>query len=266
MQTLKQSNEELDYSAYQERQYGEISKSGLETRALSLGIGGRASYSYKRWTPLSYPGFALQAMLSESSQHESLSLELQEIQKRIDHSIGREGVLYPLPAPSFHQTVANTFSADRLRRHVIDNGILDTFPSIIENALNDWKKPDAQRPVSMRLIGLSLFRTAIGALGVFESRSDFERVIEFRDFFYGHPKLEAIGLTRTRPFIGHVTLNYVEDSLSGYEKQCLINQISRINEDLSGKQLVMQMPIAKLHRYDNLSAFITNPQFPSALL
>lgn len=265
MQTLPAEVTELDYNSYQSRQYEEISRMGLENRSASLRPGGRASWDGKRWTPVPYPGFAMQAMLQSSANRDSLCLELQDIQHRIVSSVERAGALYPLPPSSFHQTVANTFSDDRLRIHLVDKGLENDFPKRIERALASWRAPEPSGPPpAMRLIGVSLFRTAVGLLGVFEKREHFERIIRFRNFFYGAPELVEVGLRRTRPFIGHVTLAYLESDLTVPEKQQLIDAICSVNERIRARSLFMEMPSAALHRYDDLSRFIPHLSYPQA--
>lgn len=266
MQTATNPTEELAYEAYQARQLHEISEDGLRARAPRLGIGGRAEWDGSQWKPLPYPGFAMQAMVEASQDCHVLSIELQETQQRLMNLVERPGVLYPLPAASFHQTVVNTFSADRLERHIIAPGLLDSFPQRIADSLNDWDAPEGEAPPTMRLIGLSLFRTAIGLLGVFDKKSDFERILSFRDFAYSHPDLTSIGLARTRPFIGHVTLAYLESTLTPHEADALVEGIVRINHDLRQQRIDMQMPWAELRRYDNLSDFIPHPSYPKAKL
>lgn len=266
MQLAPTSTNEFAYSSYQDRQYNEINHLGLERRARNLSIGRRANWNGETWTPAPYPGYAMQAMLSNSSNAKSLSIDLQDLQYEIMQLVPRPGTLYALPASSFHQTVANTFSEDRLQRHLIDTGLYSKFPSVIQERMQIWSSDQKGQPPAMRLIGISLFRTAIGILGVFENEADFQRIIGFRNHFYQDGKLATIGLKRTRPFIGHVTLAYVEDSLEAGELQKLTKGIDTINQSLRNRHLVMELPFATLHRYENLSEFVSQTDYPTIAL
>lgn len=265
MPNTQEQVKELDYEDYQARQGHELTLGQLEARAEQLGIGGRSIWQEGRWAPAPYPGYAMQAMASQSPP--SLCLELQEIQHQIVRLAQDPWQLYPLPASSFHQTVANTFSADRLERHITSRNLDAAFPSTVAAALEEWRQrsPEPSK-VSMSLIGVALFRTAIGLLGTFERRQDFERVIAFRDHFYSRPSLEALGLRRTRPFIGHITLAYVEDTLDGDAKSKLTEGIHQLNQRIKQQKLTLEMPVARLHRYETLSHFRTQPDYPAAAL
>ncbi len=257
---------ELEYVAYQNRQYGEIARAGLERRAAHLAPGGRAAFGDGLWSPIPYRGYAMQAMVSQSSNHAALSLDLQDLQSQLLATLPSPGCLYPLPAASFHQTIANTFSAERYQRHLADTGIEAAFPQSIAEQASRWPEPDNEEPPVMRLIGLSLFRTAIGILGVFENQRHFQRVIDFRDRFYGDERLAQIGLVRTRPFIGHLTLAYLERPLDPMETAIIVDGIDRINMRLRDRLLQVEMPFAQLHSYENLSHFHTQSDFPQVKL
>ncbi len=266
METLQTEPRELEYQAYQKRQYAEVSSEALHFRAAKLSKGGRARWDGTGWSPLPYPGYAMQAMLESSPNNAALLPELVYLQYEIISILDRPGTLYPLPAASFHQTVANTFSADRLQRHLIDKDKFEAFPEMVKNAISSFPATSEDQPVKMRLIGASLFRTAIGVLGVFENSKHFERIIAFRDQFYRQPELSALGLRRTRPFIGHVTLAYLEADLEESEQTLLAEGIAKLNTRLGKRSLVMEMPQAELRRYDTLSAFISEPHYPTATL
>lgn len=266
MPSIDQAVRELEYETYQSRQFCELHQGALEKRAEALRVGQRAVWTGQTWTPKPYKGFALQAMLNESSNQNSISLTLQEIQHQLIRNLSLPGALYPLPATSFHQTVANTFSADRLESNISNKGLESEFPQIITKALRDWEPSPNTSPPKMRLIGVALFGTAIGVLGTFDREQDFQRIINFRNFFYSHPDLSTIGLKRTRPFIGHLTIAYCERALDAPQKGQLTRTISVINERIQNESLVLEMPFARLHSYETLSAFSTFKTYPTATL
>jgi hypothetical protein len=102
--------------------------------------------------------------------------------------------LYPLPADSFHQTIANTLSAERFVEHIVDTGLSSTYPQIITEAMAQIAPVSVLEPIAMRLIGLSVFGSAIGMLGVFENEKNYQRILAFRRQLYDNPALQAIGI------------------------------------------------------------------------
>jgi hypothetical protein len=186
--------------------------------------------------------------------------QLEEVRDRMVQSLP-EGQLYPLPTASFHQTVVSTFSAQRREEFLVAKGLEADFPALLRRVLGDEASP-AEDPVEMHLIGLSFFRTAMGVLGVFPRQAHFARVRAVRDRVYGHPQLSALGLTRTRPFIGHITLAYVEAELRDEERKHLTETALEVNRRLAARPLPYFMPVAALHRYDTLAAFERPEGYP----
>ena len=84
----------------------------------------------------------------------------------------------------------------------------------------------------MRLIGLSIFGTALGLLGVFENEVDYCRILDFRSAFYSDPGLQALDIRMTRPFIGHITLAYIESDLHAWQREKLAAAVHNINRSL----------------------------------
>ena len=90
----------------------------------------------------------------------------------------------------------------------------------------------------MKLIGLSIFHTAIGILGVIESEEEYLQITSFRSQFYNDPALAAMDVRMTRPFIGHITLAYIERELGSDDKKKLAAVVNDINENLSRTHVI----------------------------
>jgi hypothetical protein len=257
--------QELSYATYEIRQRHEITLDQLLARSKQLKIGGRFERnSYGSWTPTPYPGFAMQALMLPEGPNAATYAKLEVIRDALIS--GFEDSLAPLPSPSFHQTMANIFSADRLEENVTSKGLLPAFANLVAGGVKDIFPPETDEPVNMQLIGISMFRTAIGVLGVFDRASDFDRVIDFRERFYGHRKLKELGIVRTRPFIGHVTLAYVQADMEPEECEALAHQAHKINATHLAEPLPFLMRKVQFCRYDDLTAFYPRYDYPSALI
>jgi hypothetical protein len=75
--------------------------------------------------------------------------------------------------------------------------------------------------------------------------------------------LQKIGLRRTRPFIGHVTLAYIEKILDDHEKAHLVETIVELNAEIARQELIFYIQCTEARWYDNLSAFKQHPGYPS---
>lgn len=264
MTKMQDSPAELSYHDYEARQRHELTEAGLRERLPKLGVGGRARWTGDAWEPQAYPGYAFQAMVAPYPENSSAIPRMEAIRDALCAAFASEGepALFPLPTASFHQTVVNTFSADRLEKYLRAPGIEADFPAYLQERLDVMPRPGIAEPVRMDLIGVSLFRTALGLLGVFPKEEDFDRVLTFRDAVYGDPELQELGLSRTRPFIGHITLAYIERPLSSTEGEELVQRIIQVNDGLAAEPIAFYMPEAKLHRYQHLAEFIPGADYP----
>jgi len=167
-----------------------------------------------------------------------------------------------LPPDSFHQTIANTLSADRFKQHILYAGLEAAYPGLVEQAFDQIASSGGAEPLPMKMVGLSIFGTAIGMLGIFEDEEAYERVTSFRAGFYANQELAALDVRMTRPFIGHITLAYIEHSLNKNQKDQLAIVVGEINEALHSEKLLFNIANAGLRRYHHLAEFIKRDDYP----
>lgn len=244
-----------------EHQFAELSPDRLLQRAMDL----RPSPSYRRngkgWVPQSYPGFAVISMVAENPGNENLPAILRAIQAHLLEQCPWEESIYLLPADSFHQTIANTLSEDRFLQQILRPGLEPLYPSLVAGAFARVPGHSSQS-LSMRLIGLSIFGTALGILGVFDDASAYQRILDFRSGLYSDPRLCALDIRRTRPFIGHLTLAYVGGELTAGQREVLASAVHAINQDLAAAPPRFRLSLTGLRRYNHLSAFFREEDFP----
>jgi len=66
----------------------------------------------------------------------------------------------------------------------------------------------------------------------------------------------------TRPFIGHITLAYIEQNLTKNQKDHLIDVVSEINESLARQDNYFFISGTGLRRYHHLAEFIKQDNYP----
>lgn len=253
---------EFTWETYQERQLAEIKPERLAVSAAQVRPGGKFHRSAVRWVPAPYRGYAIVSMVDGNPGNKSLACELPRVQKRLEQLLDSEDAFAMLPPSSFHQTIANTFSAERLERHVVARGLEADFPGLVADAFSGLPPVTRDEPLILRLIGVSIFRTAFGLLATIARPSDFRDIIHFRDHIYSHPSLRRVDIRRTRPFVGHVSLGYIERELSASEQHHLATSCARLNAELAKAQLLLHIAHAELRWYDDLAAFNAGDGFP----
>ncbi len=253
---------EYTFESYQDRQWNYISDERIKLSLDHMRYGDRFRYENGIWTPEPYPGFAVVSMVNDNPGNDSLMPRLLYYRDQLIREISDAAICYVLPANSFHQTIANTLSSDRYQKYLVETGIIDTYPQLIEEVFSQAPGTALDQPVRMRMIGFSVFGSSMGLLGIFEEASEYHAIQEFRDFLYTHSRLNEIGIRRTRPFIGHITYAYFGPSALN-SKEKIVDLLTFLNKEIAGENLVFHISKAQLKYYHNLSSFHTQPGYPS---
>jgi hypothetical protein len=253
---------DLKHESYTRRQRSEITGNTLRKRSLELAKGNKFLFENNEWKPISYPGFSVVSMVSDNANGTSLMKWLIDIQNELSDRLDCQQKYYMLSSSSFHQTIANTFSARRYKKHVIDNNMEETFPAMVGEAFQNVQWQNKFGPLRLELIGLALFRTAIGIIADVPNKNDYEHILSVRDALYCDSALKEIGIRRTRPFIGHITLAYIERNLEGSEREHLVETIADMNSHIGSNYKEFPIQSLQLRRYENLSKFNWIPAYP----
>ena len=264
--TKTTSISDIPFEEYNKRQLYEISAERTRERAFNAKPAGNFLYNGNAWVPQEYEGFAVVSMLNENEGNEPLASRLIEIQKELQYNLQPTYAFYQLPAESFHQTVANTLSADRFKNNILNAGLEKTYPRMISDVFNSIPIAESNEPIFMKMVGLSIFGTAIGMLGIIENESDYNRITDFRSGFYSNKQLAKLDVKMTRPFIGHITLAYIEHLLNKNQKDHLATVINEINESLSQERNYFNISNIGLRRYHHLAEFIKQDNYPTYTL
>lgn len=263
MMEEKQATTELDYVTYQKRQLHEISKQGLENSATKMKAGSKFYHNGNSWQAIPYPGYAVLSMVTDTIDNKSLENVLIETQNRMSSALDLGDKMYLLPKKSFHQTTASALSDKRFEQHIVSKGLEKEYPFLVSQSLGNMPQENQPRPVGMKMIGLSIFSSAIGVLGIFENELDYERITRFRENFYENSTIQNLGIVRTRPFIGHITLAYFgRELLTAQQKYDLVNVCHDINQSWIGQEPEFFMVQAALRQYEDLSTFNMLPDLP----
>jgi hypothetical protein len=252
---------DLSLEDYTTRQLRELEPDRLQERAMGARPSGNYLFESGSWAPQPYPGFAVISMVEENPGNTALPDALQAIQAGLLDLCPWEGALYPLPAASFHQTVANTLSEERFLRFIVRPGLERVYPDLIATVFEKMPVQPA-RVLPMRLIGLSIFGTALGVLGVFDNEADYCRILDFRSAFYSDLRLQTLDIRMTRPFIGHITLAYIEADLTTWQRSALAAAVHNINRSLGDALPAFNLSLTGLRRYPHLSAFLREEDYP----
>lgn len=255
--------QDLDFDTYQSRLSNAVTSTHLEKAASEITFGEKFQRNAEgAWESLPYKGFAVSSFVHQSPTSDLVAQTLTKWQQQIIESAEAVDWVFPLPASSFHQTIANTLSAKRFRKSIIGRGIEGIYPSMVEEAFEQIGGVKSSLPIKMKLIGISIFRSAWGIMGQFDDPADYERLIRFRSQFYNNSLLNEVDVKWTRPFIGHLTLGYFGRQPSAIESQKFLTAILEANDKIAETSLYFDMHQAQLCRYNHLAHFFYEPHFP----
>lgn len=253
---------ELTQEYHKELQVFETTLQGLNQRAEKLKSTNKFKCIDGVWQPQDYKGYAFVSMLDSNPYNVELSKILADIQNQIQDNTQLQQHLYMMPPASFHQTVINLLSGNRFKDHIIDKGLEATYPQIIQNALNKTTQKPLQSSIKMTFEGIAIFGSAIGILGNIENEQHWKAIMQFRNEFYTNPDLNRYDIKRTRPFIAHITLGYIDGQLTLEQKQRLVEEIDHINNTVDFSKLVFTIDKTELRSYDHLAEFVSKPNYP----
>jgi 2'-5' RNA ligase len=252
---------DLNYIDYHYKQWKELTYEQQVYKANNIKNANNFIYSNNIWQALPYYGFGMITMLNQHEKNHILSNHLLEIQQKIlnlmeektNKSIHEK--VYLLPEESFHQTIANALSNTRFDQNITEKKLSTTYSDNIAEALSSYKKIGSDNYIKMKMIGVGIFGNAIGLLGVFNDPFDYNSILHFRNYFYNHPSIINLGIQRTRPFIGHITLAYIENDLSLIEKKALVEVTSFINAQWQNEKHKFYIEQTALTSFQNLASF-----------
>jgi hypothetical protein len=253
---------DLPFDEYNKRQLFELSPERIFESALAIRPAGHFLFSNNSWSPLKYEGAAILTMLNENPANKDLSDRLTKIQSELINVLEPSSAYYYLPKESFHQTIANTLSEDRFKKHILDSGLEESYPDFVMQVFGRIPSPDLSKPIRMKMVGLSVFGIAIGILGIFEDEEDYDELINFRAAFYGDAHLNQLAVRMTRHFVGHITLVYVESELHPSQKHRLAMEVNSINEELKSENNYFTIASTEYRRYYHLAEFIKQNNYP----
>jgi hypothetical protein len=255
--------EELTFLEHNDRQVREVEAPSLCEKKGLFRFGRKFRLVNGKWVPSPYRGFALVSMVKDNSENDSLFEALCDYQQQLLKGEFLDQI-YPLPPESFHQTIANFLSGNRYSAHIEAPGLRTSYPEVVGKVLRKMEPSSPAGPLVMHMLGLSIFGSAFGVLGIISSETDYQKMIHLRNRLYHSPQMNRMGIQRTRPFIGHITLGYFgEDFVKNEIRQKLfIEKCISLNQNIQKGGWKFTLHAAQLRRYENLSLFEHPNNYP----
>jgi len=252
---------DFDYQLYQERQQYGISPENIEAQAMAFRCSDKFILDHGNWNIIDYKGFAVVSMVGNNPSNDRLLNFLDSSREFLSSKLNHPEAYYFLPRESYHQTIANTLSDKRYHENIVKKGIEPVYHEFIKKTFSSIALPLLQQPLKMTMIGVNIFGSCIAMLGIFDRVEDYNVIAGFRQQFYQSEPLNKLDIKWTRPFVGHITLAYLGRNLELNEKKLLADTINELNAFVPN-ELLFNLTKAELRKYNDLSCFQSNPEFP----
>ncbi len=226
----------------------------LQKNILDIQKSNKFKYYNNEWIRNTYEGYAVLSMVNNNPGNRIFLNQIIDLKNQLSEGLEND-TFYMLPEESYHQTMANTLSDVRYYRNIRDKNLDVQYPGIVQDAFNDIEKYNSGQPLTMNMIGFSIFGTCVALIGNFRNLEDYERITSFREQFYNNQTLNELDIRWTRPFIGHITISYICDLLDYQKKEKLLKTVNSLNKIIPSMNLEFKISQAELRKYQNLAEF-----------
>ncbi len=176
-----------------------------------------------------------------------IAKNLEKLQDKIKGETSR---FVPVPPETLHLTVADLLWEERYEVLINSQGSeIQKTPLFQEIDRLLKRLGGSSTSLSATIVGVGGFPGVVVALVDFES-SDYDRIKSCRDEIYSNFVLANYGVFREYPFLGHVTLGYIE-AVPPYRLDSVLNEIRLTNPF----GWTFQFETVGIYQFENMSAY-----------
>ena len=214
--------------------------------------------------PVSFPGYSvITPPAEEDTLNQKFYQQVETIQQQLSQQLETD-FFNPLPAPSFHFTLADLIWDESYRQAVAANPDFDrglqeeiaaSFQKYQESISDD-------KPLTWQLWGVMTRPRAIMACLVPKDQESYESVTQLRRSLYQNPGLIGLGIEQQYDFTAHITLGYFDQIPPGLNRDRLCIVMSQINDRLLESELpVFTVREAQLRKFENMIEYNRQPDW-----
>lgn len=276
------------YQVYVNRLAGMMSRDAYYGQAQNI----QSSSKYEltgsgRWQAVSFPGYTVMTPIwqdAPANTNQAVYQRLQDYQTRLVKAFP-PNLLVPVPAESFHVTIADLIWDDAYRHASQDANFTTEIQERIADSFLKSQTLRSAEPVEWQILGLILMPRAIAVGLVPKNEASYNRICSLRRQIYQNPELVALGIEQQYHFTAHITLGYFADvdgakafwsengaaSLTGEEGKPspFAAEMSQILSQFNDEWLnpddpaVMIINHARLYQFDSMTQYHHPPDWPS---
>lgn len=182
---------------------------------------------------------------------------LQSYQKLVLEQL-EPGLLVPVPADSFHFTLADLIWASTFRHAAEDPTFEPRLQACVAQVFQKSEETvQSEKPIYWQVIGLFLRTRALGICLAPKDEDSYERVLQLRRMLYQSPDLIALGIEQQYNFTAHITLGYFGEPATGVNHAHLAQTLIDLNDRWIGSSEPNEIWVhrAELRKFDDMTRY-----------
>jgi hypothetical protein len=213
--------------------------------------------------PADFPGYTvISPPWADDDHNNDFFTHLQTYQQQILQQL-EPGLVIPVPAQSFHFTLADLIWASAYR-HAIEDPTFEQqlHERVAQSFAKSQSKVQSPKPIYWQILGLFLRTRAIGVCLVPKDEDSYERVLELRRAIYQNPDLIALGVEQQYNFTAHITLGYFGEGAATVDREQLSQTLIHLNDYwLEAEPQEIWVHRAELRKFDDMTWYYREPHW-----
>jgi hypothetical protein len=214
-----------------------------------------------------FPGYTLiTPSAAEDLENSGFYKQLEAYQQELLQIPINHDLIVPVPAASFHVTVADLIWDSAYRDACEQNPDFDqNLRSCVAEILQQYQESltPGNEPISWQMLGLMIMPRAVAVCLVPKDERCYEQIIKFRRTVYQSPKLIGLGIEQHYHLTAHVTLGYFGEISADLDRTKLSDTLSQLNQSwlLNAPEFVISR--VELRKFDDMTRYYRQPDWPS---
>ena len=208
--------------------------------------------------PVSFPGYSIiTPPTAEDPDNQEFYQQIEIIQQQLSQQL-EPNFFIPLPAKSFHFTLADLIWDESYRQAVaLNNSFEPALHQEIAASFQQYQESVSnEQPLTWQLWGVMTRPRAIMACLVPKDQASYESVIQLRRFLYQNAGLIGLGIEQQYDLTAHITLGYFDQIPPNLNRDRLCIILSQINDRLLESELpVFTIKEAQLRKFEDMISY-----------
>ncbi|MBO0351816.1 DUF1868 domain-containing protein [Phormidium pseudopriestleyi FRX01] len=213
--------------------------------------------------PVSFPGYTVVTPpMIEDVENQEFYKNMESCQQQL-LEILEPGLMVPVPADSFHVTLADLIWDGRYRDAAAENPEYDPqLRSAIAQSFQQCHSLAGGPPIRWQALGVMLRTRAIGICLAPKNEPSYEQIVQLRRSIYQNQQLMGLGIEQQYHFTCHITLGYFGEIPSSLDREHLSSVLADFNDKWldSPQEIVIQR--AEIRKFDDMTRYYREEDWP----